>query len=90
MTPDTMNDLAGLVTGTEWPSRALCAQVDPELFFPEKGDHTSSKQAKTVCRRCQVQQECLAAALEQREMYGVWGGTSEKDRRSLLARGWTV
>lgn len=65
-----------------WHQDALCAQTDPEAFFPEKGGTT--RDAKQICRRCPVQQECLATALAHREHHGVWGGLSERERRPLL------
>lgn len=64
-----------------WTDRALCAEVDPELFFPEKGG--STKGAKQTCRACEVRAECLEWALTQGEVFGVWGGTSERERRLL-------
>jgi WhiB family redox-sensing transcriptional regulator len=60
---------------------ALCAQVDTELFFPEKG--SSVRIAKTVCRRCDVRKECLDYAISTGERFGVWGGKTERERRSL-------
>jgi WhiB family redox-sensing transcriptional regulator len=67
-----------------WQARALCAQTDPEAFFPEKGG--SPRLAKAVCRRCPVRAECLAFALEHDERFGIWGGLSERERRRLRAR----
>jgi len=61
--------------------RALCAQTDPEVFFPEKGG--SARQARIICRRCEVRQECLAHALAAGERYGIWGGLSERERIRL-------
>jgi WhiB family redox-sensing transcriptional regulator len=66
----------------EWTEQALCAQTDPESFYPEKGEPTAN--AKKVCARCEVKAECLAYALDNRERYGVWGGLSERERRKLL------
>jgi hypothetical protein len=70
--------------------RALCAQVDVgELFFPETGG--STREAKRVCNGtterppCPVREQCLAHALTNNEQYGVWGGTSESERRRLRA-----
>jgi WhiB family redox-sensing transcriptional regulator len=60
---------------------ALCAQVDTELFFPEKG--SSVRSAKTVCRRCDVRKECLEYAINTGQRFGVWGGKTERERRSL-------
>lgn len=64
-----------------WQERALCAQTDPESFFPEKGG--STREAKRTCSRCEVRAECLDAALERDERFGIWGGLSERDRRKL-------
>ncbi|MGH3500941.1 MAG: WhiB family transcriptional regulator [Nocardioidaceae bacterium] len=64
-----------------WMEDALCAQTDPEVFFPDKGQ--SAKQAKRVCARCPVQQPCLAYALDRPELQGVWGGLTERERRQL-------
>ena len=65
----------------EWIRRALCIQVDPELFFPDQA--ASSRAAKEVCRQCPVIAECLALALANNERFGVWGGMSEEDRRRM-------
>ena len=64
-----------------WQDRALCAQTDPEAFFPEKGG--STREAKRVCRSCEVRSECLEYALENDERFGIWGGMSERERRRL-------
>lgn len=65
----------------EWQERALCAQTDPEAFFPEKGG--SPKEAKKVCLSCNVRAECLLWALDRDERFGVWGGLSERERRAI-------
>ena len=64
-----------------WQERALCAQTDPEAFFPEKGG--STREAKKVCTGCDVRGECLDYALAHDERFGVWGGLSERERRKL-------
>jgi WhiB family redox-sensing transcriptional regulator len=64
-----------------WRDDALCAETDPEAFFPEKGGSTRS--AKRVCRACEVRAECLEYALEHDERFGIWGGFSERERRHL-------
>ena len=64
-----------------WQQHALCAQTDPEAFFPEKGG--STREAKAVCRSCQVREECLEYALANDERFGIWGGMSERERRRL-------
>lgn len=63
-----------------WMADALCAQTDPELFFPVVGG--SGREAKRLCRPCPVRAQCLTFALEHHER-GVWGGTSEKERDEL-------
>ena len=68
---------------TGWQDHALCAQVDPELWFPEEGQ--SGRPAKLICRRCPVQAECRDAALAQPERYGIWGGVSYKERLGFNA-----
>ena len=67
-----------------WQERALCAQTDPEAFFPEKGG--STREAKKVCTRCEVRAECLEYALAHDERFGIWGGLSERERRKLKKR----
>lgn len=67
-----------------WQERALCAQTDPEAFFPEKGG--STRDAKKICVSCEVRAECLAYALENDERFGIWGGLSERERRKLKRR----
>ncbi|HEX7354320.1 MAG TPA: WhiB family transcriptional regulator [Mycobacteriales bacterium] len=64
-----------------WQERALCAQTDPESFFPEKGG--STREAKRVCTSCEVSAECLEYALAHDERFGIWGGLSERERRRL-------
>ena len=67
-----------------WQERALCAQTDPEAFFPEKGG--STREAKKVCISCEVRAECLEYALANDERFGIWGGLSERERRKLKRR----
>jgi hypothetical protein len=64
-----------------WRDEALCAQTDPDSFFPEKGG--STREAKAVCTRCPVQAECVDEALANGERYGIWGGLSERERRKI-------
>lgn len=64
-----------------WQDLARCAEVDPEIFFPEKGG--SVRAAKRVCRSCEVRDACLGFALENDEKFGIWGGLSERERRRI-------
>ena len=68
-----------------WQTDALCAQTDPEAFFPEKGG--STRDAKRVCEACPVSGECLDYAMANDEKFGIWGGLSERERRRLRRRG---
>jgi WhiB family redox-sensing transcriptional regulator len=68
----------------QWQERALCAQTDPEVFFPEKGG--STREAKRICLNCDVKGECLEFALQNDERFGIWGGLSERERRRLRRR----
>jgi WhiB family transcriptional regulator, redox-sensing transcriptional regulator len=70
-----------LLQPVEWQSNARCTEVDPEIFFPERGG--SSKAARAVCAQCEVRLHCLEYALNNKEQFGIWGGTSERERRRL-------
>lgn len=70
--------------GQTWQERALCAETDPEAFFPEKGG--STREAKKICTGCEVKAECLEYALSNDERFGIWGGLSERERRRLRRR----
>jgi WhiB family redox-sensing transcriptional regulator len=70
----------------EWVHRAKCRDVEPELFFPVGTTGPAAAQidaAKAVCVRCTVRDECLEWALATGQDAGVWGGTSEEERRSI-------
>jgi WhiB family redox-sensing transcriptional regulator len=67
-----------------WQDNALCGQIDPEVFFLEKG--ASSKDPKRICASCEVKLECLNYALAHDERFGLWGGLSERERRALKIR----
>jgi WhiB family redox-sensing transcriptional regulator len=67
-----------------WQERALCAETDPEAFFPEKGG--STREAKKICTGCEVRTECLEYALLNDERFGIWGGLSERERRRIRRR----
>lgn len=73
----------------DWRSCAACRDVDPELFFPIGNTGPALRQieeAKQVCGRCKVTEECLRWALESGQDSGVWGGLSEDERRALKRR----
>jgi WhiB family redox-sensing transcriptional regulator len=74
-------DVVPATTDDQWQERALCAQTDPEAFFPEKGG--STREAKRICMGCEVRDACLEYALAHDERFGIWGGLSERERRRL-------
>jgi WhiB family transcriptional regulator, redox-sensing transcriptional regulator len=76
--------ISGESVELSWQERALCAQTDPEAFFPEKGG--STREAKRVCLSCDVRSQCLEYALAHDERFGIWGGLSERERRRLKRR----
>lgn len=82
--PHTQPLLAEDEAVEDWRLRALCAQTDPEAFYPEKGGET--RRAKNTCLACHVRTECLQEALDNDERHGVWGGLSERERRKLKAK----
>ncbi len=68
----------------EWWSAAACLTADPELFFPISSSGLALKQvaqAKAICTRCGIQQACLGYALDAGPVQGIWGGTTEAERR---------
>ena len=67
-----------------WAAYGSCRGADPDLFFP--GPDGTADEGIKVCGGCPVREECLAWALETRMSYGVWGGTTERDRRRMLRR----
>jgi len=73
----------------DWRDRSACLDEDPELFFPIGNTGPAILQieeAKQVCRRCEVREQCLQWALEAGQDHGVWGGLSEDERRALKRR----
>lgn len=75
----------GFVAPPTWTGNALCAQTNPEEFFPVQGG--TPKHAKLICAQCPVINDCLSYALANREQWGVWGGTTEAERAQILRAG---
>ena len=82
--PERYEVAPATIEDEEWQERALCAQTDPEAFFPEKGG--STREAKRICLGCEVKDRCLEYALGHDERFGIWGGLSERERRRLKRR----
>ncbi len=68
--------------GTEWMADGLCREYSPETFFPRDGMGVIV--AQRICAECPVKAPCLEYALSNRVDHGVWGGTSERERRRIL------
>lgn len=66
----------------EWHALGLCREVDPELWFPEKGG--TAAPAKKICDGCDVKAECLQWGLDNRIRFGVLGGKTPRERRQIL------
>ncbi|MFF5497882.1 WhiB family transcriptional regulator [Streptomyces aquilus] len=75
----------------DWRDGGLCLREDPDLFFPT-GDIRSGRtvlqidEAKAVCRRCPVAEQCLSWAVDADPVEGIWGGTTEGERRAMRLR----
>lgn len=69
-------------TETTWMAEGNCRNEPPTRFFPSDG--VGVEIAKQICATCPVSEPCLEYALEQRIDHGVWGGTSERQRRRIL------
>jgi WhiB family redox-sensing transcriptional regulator len=70
----------------DWRLRAACRNTEPELFFPIGTTGPALIQieaAKLVCQACEAQEACLEFALATNQESGIWGGTSEEERRKL-------
>jgi WhiB family transcriptional regulator, redox-sensing transcriptional regulator len=74
----------------DWWRSAACRTADPELFFPVSSVGPGREEvarAKEVCATCMVRRQCLQFALATRQAHGVWGGTTEDERRLISVRG---
>lgn len=69
-----------------WATRAECLGEFEDLMFPTDGDEAGLEAARQVCHRCPVRENCLSEALARGEKHGVWGGTTEDERRSMRRR----
>ena len=65
-----------------WQELSACYGLDPEVFFPTTEEEAGL--ALSYCALCQVREVCLAWAVRNGERYGVWGGTTEQQRRRLI------
>jgi WhiB family redox-sensing transcriptional regulator len=86
MTNDTVEIAAALVAPIleerPWAVFAACREADADLFFGSSRD--AERGAVVICEMCTVIDDCLSHALEARERFGIWGGTTEKQRKRIL------
>lgn len=67
-----------------WRAQAACRGLDTEIFYPIPEDEEAEMAAKAICETCPVREACLEYALGSREREGVWGGTTERERRRIV------
>jgi WhiB family redox-sensing transcriptional regulator len=72
------------ITDISWRQKGACQGLDPAVFFPDEGDEVAALVAISVCGTCDVRIACLEHALASREKEGVWGGTTERERRRII------
>lgn len=70
--------------GSAWENLGACRGIDTSLFFPGRGE--SVAEAKAVCAGCVVRVECADFALSTNQRFGIWGGTTERERRRIKAQ----
>ena len=81
---DLLSKRAKRAARRDWWQAAACRTADPEIFFPVSAHGPGQEdiaQAKAVCARCPVRKQCLQFALATHQVHGVWGGTTEEERR---------
>lgn len=66
-----------------WMDEALCAQADPDAWFPENGPAVA---ARRICEACPVRSQCLEHAIAANEAHGIWGGLNTEERRVVARR----
>ena len=81
MQPGEAPDVSQLLRRPAWHAGAACRGVGAPTFVLERGQ--SSTPAKALCARCSVRSECLAEAISDADRLGIWGGTTERERRAM-------
>jgi len=83
---NSLTEIAEISESVPWMARGACVgSGDPDAWFPNIGARSAENRlAMQVCRRCPVRLACLAYALTPPYPLGVWGGTTERERRALL------
>ena len=78
--------LEGVDTSGQWYLRSACRGLEASIFYPDPDVTEDVTRALAVCAACDVREVCLAHALRRREPTGIWGGTTERERRRVLRR----
>ena len=78
--------LAAVDTSGQWYLHGACRGLDSAIFYPDPDVAEDVARALAVCAGCDVRETCLAHALGRREFTGIWGGTTERERRQVLRR----
>ena len=78
--------LAAVDTSGQWYLHGACRGLDAAIFYPAPAGAEDVARALAVCAGCDVRETCLAQALGRRELTGIWGGTTERERRQVLRR----
>lgn len=92
MNPGSLASLFLVEPENDWRSNAACKGMDPDLFFsPDLFEAKQDKDdreivAKSACAKCEVTVECLDYAIKAQERYGIWGGLTEQERRTVARR----
>ncbi len=81
---NSLRNMLGADEGRPWMLDGACRGLDSAMFFP--GQDGDAEPALRVCAGCPVREPCLEFALDTRQRYGIWGGTTERQRRRLLRR----
>ena len=71
----------------------LCAQTDPEMFFPSdtlREGYATARFAKSICAQCDYTTQCLITALMNKEEHGIWGGATVRERRNIRTKAQVV
>ncbi len=84
--PDMGTTTEAGTTAVAWHLRGACKGLDASIFYPDPDDEFQEARAKAICAGCEVREACLEHALTWREHTGVWGGTTELERRRIARR----
>jgi WhiB family transcriptional regulator, redox-sensing transcriptional regulator len=82
-------DFMTMAEHQDWREQGACLSANPDLFFPISSRGASAGQiarAKGICAGCPVREPCLSFALSTQQQFGIWGGTTEDERKKMRRR----